>query len=379
MQENYKIVHIISGLWTGGTEKALVKLLRYWDKDVFRHAVIAFADGELKQDFLELGIKPIVLRQKRWYDLKFLFQLLVIIRNLKPHIIHCRNASHVVIYGNIVAKILNLPLVVSVHGHPDFLTDNPFIKRLWYVIQKRSHKIVTVSNSLKDILIRKGKIRPDKITVIHNGIDLADIKHDPIVKQKLKQELGINDSDQIIGCVGNLRSVKGHRYLIQSMPLILERFPNARLILVGDGPLRSELEQLAEKFRVREKTVFLGYRTDIPELMNIFDIFVLPSLSEGLSNVLLEAMAASKPVVATNVGGNPEVVENYKTGILIPPKNPVMLAQAVNDLLSDESKRLKMGELGFKRVKEHFLLSDTVQKYERIYREIIRNSLHSVL
>jgi len=357
----------------GGTEKALVKLLHYWNKNnVFEHIVIAFADGELKRDLLELGIKPIVLRQRGWYDLEFLFRLLSIIKSLKPNIVHCRNTPHVIIYGGIVAKILGLPLVVSVHGHPDFLVGNSFVKRLWYAVQKRSDKIITVSNSIKDVLIKKGGVKPNKITVIHNGIDLASMRCCLDLKQKLKQRLGIDNTAQVIGCVGTLRSVKGHKYLIQSAPLILKERPSTYFILVGDGPLRNDLERLAEKLKVREKIMFLGYRPDIPELMSIFDIFILPSLSEGLSNVLLEAMATSKPVVATNVGGNPEVVEEGKTGLLVPPRDPQKIAEAVISLLNDEDKRLRMGENGLRRVKEKFSISKMVREYEKIYHEVLR-------
>ena len=116
-----KVLHIISGLQPGGTEKFLVKLIRAWKREDFEHTVIAFNDGILKEDFARLGISPIILSQKYWHDLRFLSLLFVSVKRLKPDIIHCRNATHVVIYGSIVAKILNLPLVVSVHGHPDFL------------------------------------------------------------------------------------------------------------------------------------------------------------------------------------------------------------------------------------------------------------------
>ena len=189
--------------------------------------------------------------------------------------------------------------------------------------------------------------------------------------EKMKQELGIDNSDRIIGCVGTLRSVKGHKYLIQAIPLILDKFPHTRLVLVGDGPLRSELERLAEKLKVRERIMFLGYRPDVSELMNIFDIFILPSLSEGLSNVLLEAMAASKPVIATNVGGNPEVVEDGRTGLLVPPKDPKKIAEAVNELLDNKNKRLEMGKAGLERVKEKFSISKTVREYKEVYLEVL--------
>ena len=286
-----KVLHIISGLQPGGTEKFLVKFIEAWKGEDFEHAVIAFNDGILKEDFARLDISPIILSQKYWYDLRFLSLLFVTVKKLKPDIVHCRNALHVVIYGSIVAKELGLPLVVSIHGHPDFLAGNNFVKRIWYVVQKRSDKLVTVSNNIKDVLIRRGRIRPDKITVIHNGIDLTNMQCNSIMKQRIRQELGIDNSDRIIGCVGTLRSVKGHKYLIQAMPLILGRFPHSYLVLVGDGPLRNDLERLAEKLGVRGKIIFLGCRTDILKLMEVFDIFVLPSLSEGLSNVLLEAVS----------------------------------------------------------------------------------------
>ncbi|RLF96515.1 hypothetical protein DRN58_09650, partial [Thermococci archaeon] len=341
-----------------------------WKTEDFEHAVIAFNDGILREDFVKLGINPFILNQKYWYDLRFLSRLFTIVKSLKPSLVHCRNAPSVVIYGGIATKIAGLPLVVSVHGHPDFFGDN-FAVRLWYILQKQSDKIIAVSNDIKDALVRKGKIKPNRITVIHNGIDLTDVKFDTILRQKIKQKLGIDNTAQVIGCVGTLKLVKGHKYLIQAMPLILEKYPSTYLILVGDGPLRNDLKRLAEKLKVRERIMFLGYRPDIPKLMNIFDIFILPSLSEGLSNVLLEAMAASKPVIATNVGGNPEVVEDGETGLLVPPKDPQKIAEAVVSLLNDEDRRIRMGKAGLRRVKERFSISKTVREYEKVYHEVL--------
>jgi len=366
----YRILHIIAGLWVGGAERGLVNLIRHANNDIFEHIIIAFEDGELKQDFLNLGIEPIILRKKEGHHLRFIFQIVRKFKQLKPNIVHCRNALPAVIYGGTATKMASLPLVVSIHGHTNFLKNN-FRAKLYYRIQNCSDRVITVSNSIKNHLITSGGINLDKITVIHNGIDLTRIKPISSSRESKKMELGLSHSDLIVGCVGNLRPVKGHKYLIQSMPLILKKFSNVQFVLVGDGALRAELERLASEFNVKDKVIFLGYRKDVSELMPIFDIFVSPSLSEGLSNVILEAMVAKKPVVATNVGGNPEVIEDGKTGILVRPNDPQALGKALITLLDDKRKRWEMGTQGFLRVKQEFCLDKAVKKYEQVYLSLL--------
>jgi len=344
-----------------------VKLIRHWNSDVFEPLVIAFDDGELRKELVGLGIKLIILKKGEGLHLRFLYQLLARFRQLKPDLVHCRNASPVVIYGGIAAKVSSLPLVVSVHGH-SCLLENDYRLKAWYKIQNFSNKVITVSGSIKRELIVAGGVNPGKITVIHNGIDLAWAK--PELREQKRRELGLNGSKLIIGCVGNLKPVKGHEYLIRAVPLVLSEFPDARFILVGDGPLRNELELLASRLNVKDSVIFLGNRMDVHELMPVFDVFALPSLSEGLCNVLLEAMLAEKPVVATNVGGNPEVVEDGKTGILVHAREPSKLAKAIVSLLGNAGKRREMGRMGLLKVKKEFQFRKTIEEYEKIYLDL---------
>ncbi len=369
-KRKYKILHIVSSLESGGTEKWLVKLIKHWDNTRFEASVISFKDGVLRSELLNLGIEPIIVEKPKGHHLRFIRKLYTEFKRLKPDIIHCRNSEPVIIYGGIACKIAHLPLVVSIHGHNHFIKRKPVEFRIICWILNRSSKIIAVSKSIKESLINQGKIHPDKIDVIHNGIDIKQIKYTQ--KDNKKREFNLNGSEIILGCVGNLRSVKGHRYLIQSMPMILKSAPDVRLMMVGDGPLRNELETLAGELKVKDKITFLGYRSDIYEIMPIFDIFILPSLSEGLCNAVIEAMAAKLPVIATNTGGNPELVEDGKTGILIPPRSPENIANAVLELVNDANKRNDMGESGFNKVKNEFQLNRTIKKYEDAYISLIK-------
>jgi len=328
----------------------------------------------LKYRLLDLGSKPVILKKKRRERIKFLWELLLTIFKAKVHIIHCRNALSTIIYGGIAAKILRKPFIVSFHGYNPFrYGNNTFI---FNNILHSADKIITVSYDLKKYLANFMSIPLNKIAVIHNGIKVVNIT--PRMREQKRKELGFCNRKPIVGCVGNLREVKGHRYLILASKIILNKFPEAIFILAGDGELKGELEELTEREGIKEKFLFLGKRNDILELMSIFDIFVLPSLSEGLCNALLEAMATELPVVATNAGGNPEVVVDGVTGFLVPPKNPYKMAEAIVKILQNPELAKQMGKAGRKRVEEKFSLERMVREYERVYRSIVHGQRSTV-
>ncbi|RMD86290.1 MAG: glycosyltransferase family 1 protein, partial [Calditrichaeota bacterium] len=211
------------------------------------------------------------------------------------------------------------------------------------------------------------------IHVINNGVDLSES-----VNRSSEQlsELLINKNGYLwVGAIGSLRPVKGYDLLIKAIPNIVTEFPYARFMIVGDGPSRSYLETLATKIDVANYVTFLGRQKKDSSIISKFDIVVVPSRSEGISNVILEAMRAAKPVVATNVGGNSEVILAHKTGILVPPESPEAIAKAVCELLGDANKRKLMGICARKHVQQRFNLQRTVQEYQKVYLKLLQNRI----
>jgi glycosyltransferase involved in cell wall biosynthesis len=224
--------------------------------------------------------------------------------------------------------------------------------------------IIAISSAVEDWLISQIKLSSWKVRKIYYGIDFKRFQTDETARSNLSHELGIEKDKFLIGTVGRLSIEKGHPYLIQSLSQVKREIPQTHLLLVGheDEGLRNELENLIDKLHLRENVTLAGYRDDIPAVMHAIDVFALPSLSEGLGLVLLEAMAAGKPIVATRVGAIPEIVVEGKTAILVPPADSNCLAEAIVNMLNQPLQAKKMGEEGKTYVATHFTIESMVKR-----------------
>jgi glycosyltransferase involved in cell wall biosynthesis len=223
-----------------------------------------------------------------------------------------------------------------------------------------------VAEFLKKNLVKKEWMNPASITTIYNGID-GDAFSNEFDRGEIARELNISPASKIIGIVARLQGIKNHKCLIRAMQKVSKRFPDAILLIIGDGSLRGELMELVSSEDLQDNIHFLGTRNDIPRLLSMLDIFVLCSLSEGLPLTILEAMAAGKPIVATGVGGIPEVIQDGADGIIIPSDDPDGLADAISELLRDDGKRHDMGVKARKKFEERFTIQKMVEEYEKIY------------
>ncbi|MCH7664250.1 MAG: GT4 family glycosyltransferase PelF [Chloroflexi bacterium] len=217
-------------------------------------------------------------------------------------------------------------------------------------------------------------IAPQKVMTIYNGIDIAAYGK-AVDRTAWLRMLSVPLDSLVVGMVGRLVPVKDHKTFFQAARLVLDALPTVRFLVVGDGPLESELKNDVQELGISNEVSFLGYRDDIPELMSLFDLAVISSLHESFSLVLAEANACGKAVVATRVGGIPELVEDGVTGILVPPKEPELLARAIVDLLQDSSRRQAMGLAGRARVEERFTIEKMVRSYESLYESLLEKKL----
>jgi len=234
---------------------------------------------------------------------------------------------------------------------------------------------VSNSQAAIDFLAAHGYDRR-KFWLIHNWIDIRPFyKRSEVEKEAIKQGYDLPLDKPIITCVANLRPPKGHEYLIRAFHELKNEGLDYITLLVGDGPLRRELKELVRELELEEQVRFLGSRDreEIPRILAITDVFVLPSLWEGLPTAIIEAMAAGCPVVATAVGGTPELIIDGETGFLINPRDSTALAQKLKLLLQDRLLRNKMGEAGTKRAKEHFSIERMVQEYESLYKQLVES------
>jgi glycosyltransferase involved in cell wall biosynthesis len=271
-------------------------------------------------------------------------------------------------YGTMLGKLVNVPVVATVHGKNYYWEQAK--RRVAYRCVGRMSTMVAVSDDLRQFLVQRVGIVRKRVRVIYNGVDVS-APSDLVQRTRVRSELELGQWETIIGAVGSLYSVKGHVYLIHALPSILKEYPKTLLLIVGRGELENELKAEVVKLNLQDHVRFLGFRNDTHTLLSLMDIFVMPSLSEGLSMAILEAMAAGLPIVATNVGGNPEIVLDGETGFLVPPENSHILAARVVDLLQDRRRARDFGDSGKRRVAERFSLSMMVDAYQNCYESAI--------
>ena len=363
------VLQIVEGFGWGGAEKKLLELVKYLDKKRFNLTICSLGiSNQIPQEFLNVGAKVFTIKRKRRIDIGVIYNLVKLIK--KRHIdVVMTVLFYADIMGILSARIAGVKAVFSWETSPssDWLVKRRLLSYRFVI--RFCNKVIAVSRGTAQFLVEKRGVPIGKILVIPYGVDLSKYSTDdnPILRRKL----GLNRKNKVIGVVARLQVVKGHVYLINAAEKIVGVFPEVKFVFVGDGTLRNELEEHIRAKRLERNFLFLGYRSDIPEIMRTFDIFVLPSLSEGFPNVVLEAMAAGKPVVATAIDGTKEAIANNITGLLVPVKNSKALQNVLLKLLRDESLSKQMGERGRKRVEEYFSLAKQVNSFEKLYTQFL--------
>ncbi len=302
-----------------------------------------------------------------------ILKLSKIIRSKSIHLVHSQG-PRADFYARIASRIANVPVINTVAVVVDNY-DVMFLKKILYMLcdrltQRFVNKFIVVSQSLQEFLIKEHGIAPDKVTNIYNGIELDQYKPNFGPSDNFRKEFLAREDELVVGSVGRLTYEKGHEFLLRSMPKVLESFPRTKFVLVGDGQLKLKLENLAKELEISQTCMFLGFRDDIPQVLSSFDVFVLPSIMEGHPIAILEAMAMAKPIVASDINGIREQIENRRTGLLVPPGDPQALAKAINQMLKDRNKARKMGIEARKRVDEMYDIKHQVALHEEVYKEI---------
>jgi glycosyltransferase involved in cell wall biosynthesis len=241
------------------------------------------------------------------------------------------------------------------------------------------HQIALTPEECNDYLSLRVSL-PSNTSVIHSGVDLHRFSKGAKQRAKKRKELGISPYSLLVGYVGWLIPIKGVTYLVSAMAKVAEKYPKSLLVLVGKGDDKGEeeikLKEQAERAGLEDKVHFLGWRSDVDEIMGCFDIFVLPSLNEGMGRVLVEAMAAGLPIVASRVGGIPDLVKHGKNGLLVPPADASALENDISVLLEDKEKRKRMGEAG-KKMCGPYSAEAMVEQIDDLYTELLEKRLHN--
>ncbi len=356
---------------TGGAEKQIYELTKGLNKEFYKVFIVTLDEcGETPRSFItSVGGKILEYKLERIYSIDGMIKGVGFFLFLKKYKIDILLTYHFGsdVWGTFWGHLAGVRTIISNRRDMGFWRNNLHILAYKF-INRWVNKIIVVSSSIKDMIIHKEGYPSGRIEVIYNGVEFTK----QLVKDlsTIRRSLEINDNEIVIVHVANLKPVKGHKYLLEAFASLCHQHPDLKLLLVGRDDLNGELQSMARRFGVLGKTLFLGQRKDVADLLAIADICVLPSLSEGMSNAVLEYMSAGKPVIATKVGGNPELIQDGFNGLLVEKENYKQLENALQILINDPGKRTLMGSNGQARVRQEFSLPTMIERYETVFHEI---------
>jgi len=370
VKQRMNVLHVISALPIGGVENQLCLILKHYDRTRVDPIVCSLSDkGEVGREIEAAGIEVISLNKLgHWFDWTIVKDLMRLIRQRDVKVVRTHQ-YHANLYGRIAAWLCHVPCIVpSVHNV--YTRDKKIHRRILNNLLGRiSDRVIAVSEAVKDDIMAYDGLASDKISVLYNGME--EDRYSGGDGNRVRSEFSIPTDAIVIGTVGRLTHQKGQKYLIAAMPMVLKEFPQADLLVVGDGPAFIELKEDVAQRKIDGRVIFTGSRKDVPALLAAMDIFVFPSLWEGMPNALVEAMAAGKPVIATDIKPNREVLGSENAGLFVPCKDSVELASRIIRLLRNRESALLLGSVAQERALSRFTISGTVGAYTDLFEEVL--------
>ena len=362
----YKVLHIELGRNLYGGAKQVFYLIKGLYEKGIKNILLSPKGSEISKVAAPFLYKNYELSYLGDIDISFLFKLILILKKTRPDIVHIHSRRGADVWGSIGAFISKIPCVITRR------VDNPEYS-LWAKIKYSFYdKIVVISLGIKKVLIKEG-IDPKKIVHIPSGIDF-DTYQKKCNKDWFLKEFGLGEQDIPIGMIAQFIPRKGHRVLLEAALQVVKQEPNAKFLLFGKGPIEAQIRSQVLELGIEKNIIFAGFRDDLDKIFPCLYMVVHPALMEGLGVSLLQAQAAGIPVVATSVGGIPEIIKNGFNGYLVSPNDPYELAHKILDLIRDKSKAQKMGANGKKLIKENFSVDTMVHAYIDLYKDIIERS-----
>jgi glycosyltransferase involved in cell wall biosynthesis len=393
--EKIKVIHIITRLDRGGSAQntlltchelseryemvlahglSLESKMTGWEKQSVDRRVKEAEGRGVKV----IPIPSLVRRVSPVHDLRSFFSLWRLMIKEKPAIVHTHTYKAGIL-GCWAAKIAGVSIIVHTpHGHVFYGHFGPFATRLFIIIERFTasimDRIVALSEGERNDYIAFSVSNPDKMVTIHSGVDIDLYMKARISIEEKKRAMGLSPKGLVVGTVGWLLPIKGPIHLLKAMGCLWRSHPEIQLVFVGKGELEEELREETFRMGVYDRVIFLGWRDDIPEIMQVLDIFVLPSLNEGMGRVLVEAMAAGKPIVASSVGGIPDLVIQGENGLLVPAADIKALASGIKFLIANPEKRKEMGEKG-RKIAIQYGSDSMVQKIDQLYQDLLGKNI----
>lgn len=358
-----RVIYVVDTLGGGGAERIVVDMATHLDQSRFAPLICTTRElGLYVSEVQSAGVPVHCLCRKNRFDIMGFLELVRLLKREDIDIVHCHKAGSNTL-GRLAAFVARVPIILA---HEHTMPQRSFIQRLVdRVLARISTSVITCDLALKKALVSTEGLDADKVVVVHNGVNLSKFASR---KQEsgLRDRLGL-DNGPVVGTFARLDFQKDISTLLAAIPYVLTVMPNCNFVIVGEGPLRGQLEMEVSELGIAEHVHFLGYRSEIPELLQLLNVFVLSSQWEGLPVTILEAMASGKPIVSTNVGGVSEVVLDRETGILVPPQSPRALGEAIISLLVNPNLAESMGFAGQERARREFSIEAMMCSIEAIY------------
>lgn len=370
--EKWRILQLTSSSDIGGTERMLLNFLRNADRDSFDFSVYSLmGGGYLTNECKKIGINARTFGIKSFFNFYRIRDLVKEVRNGKFHLIHSYGLR-----ADLISRVFlkkwdkYYPILVSgirsIDPHRRFL--HIFLDRL---TAKNVSLFISNSEAGRQVRIKREKFSPEKIVTIYNGVS-EEIKYPPEKRMEIRRKLGLTDDIMLIGHISNLRRMKGHEEVLLAAKHLIKENPKIFFIFAGRDDSGGKIPELAKELNIENNVKFLGFYSEPEEILRAIDVFILPSYWEGFPASILEAMIYSLPVIASNVGGIPEIIQDGLNGILIPPKKPDALSDAIKRIINDRILSEKLSINAYKTVTEKFQLSKMVNDIQNTYKNILK-------
>jgi len=371
-----KIMEFVFGLGIGGMERGVVKSILGLDRSKFTPIVCCLGKRMTQADILEKnGIKVYFFnRDENTRNYSLIFKIALLLRKERITLIHTHNRCGY-LYGVPAAIIANTQVVVhSEHGCS--LPESKSLMFLRWALSWKIKKIVTRSQLLAKEIIRYWRINPNKLQPIASGIDASGFERE-FDKNAIRQKFGVSKENNLVGIVARFDPIKDHQTLIRAMAIVGKSIPNAKLVLVGDGSLRQSLQDLTVELGIKDNVIFLGEQEDIAPILAMLDLFVLTSRKEGTSTAIMEAMTMELPIIATRVGGTPELINDGENGILIPARDPESLSKAIIEIVTNKDRAKAIAHNARSTFEKKYRIERMNHEYQDLFLTLI-NSKQSI-
>lgn len=366
------ILFVMDGMEFGGGERVFVQLAAGL-KDRYQLSAATMAGMKFEETLKSLGVQTYPVDMGSQLSFKPVYKIFDIIKKNKVDFIHSQGAR-ADFFARVAGRIAGIPYNICTIATPIEKFDIGVLRKGIYrfidrLTESSVDRFIVVSDSLEKLLTSKRGISAKRVVKIHNGIELH--KYHPAYNSgKLRIELGISQDVPLIGSIGRIIWSKGLEYLIEATKEIFILYPQARLLIVGEGPFKNKLVLKCKKLGIINNVIFTGFINDIREILSSIDLLVFPSLSEGFPMVVLEAMAMGKPIVATRIDGITEQISDGKEGLLVPPKDPSALAEAVSKLIGNRKLAKSMGLAARKKAEAEFSVEKMIAETEKVYQSL---------